>query len=46
MSWSEDMELPRLFVLLVGTGAERRLMSWRGSEREGVMTGKMCWDQV
>lgn len=24
-------------VLLVGTGAERGLMSWWGSEREGVM---------
>ena len=37
MSWSEDMELPRPFVLLVGTGAEIGLMSWRSSEREGVM---------
>ena len=46
MSWSEDMELPRPFVLLVGTGAEIGLMSWRSSEREGVMIGKMCWDQV
>ena len=40
------MELPRPFMLLVGTGAEIGLMSWRSSEREGVMIGKMCWDQV
>lgn len=35
-----------LSVLLVGTGAERGLMSWWGSEREGVMIGKTCWDHV